>query len=396
MKFSRCIGGLVLVTTLLSGCQQDNAPTRSVSVPSVSYIQVATATHQIDTKMQARVVASQIAEVRPQVSGIIQQRLFEEGSVVEQGQLLYQIDPATFQAAYNEAKANLNSAKASLKTAQLKDQRYTKLVKLNGISQQEADDAHATYLEAKANIDKYQAALETASINLEYTRVKAPISGHIGISSVTKGALVTAQQSSALATIRTLNPIYVDMTQRSSELLELRQLIREKAIKQGSTAVTLTLENGSEYEHEGQLKMQEVSVDTSTGSVTLRAEFPNPDGLLLPGMFVRTQVNEAVNESAIVVPQQGIYHAADGQAYAYVIDDNNRIERRIVQTSDAIENKWVITSGLSVNDKLLIEGSGKVRPGSEVKPVLVEMNNNGTIETIAQPATDTSSAQGGV
>ena len=178
--------------------------------------------------------------------------------------------------------------------------------------------------------------------------------------------------------------------------MELRQLIREKAIKQGSTAVTLTLENGSEYEHEGQLKMQEVSVDTSTGSVTLRAEFPNPDGLLLPGMFVRTQVNEAVNESAIVVPQQGIYHAADGQAYAYVIDDNNRIERRIVQTSDAVENKWVITSGLSVNDKLLIEGSGKVRPGSEVKPVLVEMNNNGTIETIAQPATDTSSAQEGV
>jgi len=396
MKFSRWIRGLVLLTVLLSGCQQESTPQVSAPAPSVSYVKVSTATHQIDAKMQARVVASQIAEVRPQVGGIIQERLFEEGSIVEQGQLLYQIDPATFQAAYNEAKANLNSAEASLETAKLKDDRYAKLIDIEGISQQEADDAHAAYLEAKASIEKYKAALETASINLEYTKVKAPISGHIGISSVTKGALVTAQQSSALATIQTLNPIYVDMTQRSTELLKLRKLMHEQAVKQGSTAVTLTLEDGSDFDHEGQLKVQEVQVDASTGSVTLRAEFPNPDGLLLPGMFVRTQVNEAINEGAILVPQQGIHRAADGQAYAYVIGDDNRVERRIVETSGAVENKWVIVSGLSVNDKLLVEGSDKVRPGSEVNPVQVEMNKDGAMVTVAGPESDVQSSQGGV
>jgi len=396
MKFSRWIGGLVLLTALLSGCQQESTPQVSAPAPSVSYVKVSTGTHQIDAKMQARVVASQIAEVRPQVGGIIQERLFEEGSIVEEGQLLYQIDPATFQAAYNEAKANLSSAEASLETAQLKNDRYAKLVKIEGVSQQEADDAYAAYLEAKADIEKYKAALETASINLEYTKVKAPISGHIGISSVTKGALVTAQQSTALATIQTLNPVYVDMTQRSTELLKLRKLMHEQAVRKGSTAVTLTLEDGSEYDHEGQLKAQEVSVDASTGSVTLRAEFPNPDGLLLPGMFVRSEVNEAVNEGAIVVPQQGIHRAADGQAYAYVIDDDNRVERRTVETSDAVENKWVIVSGLSVDDKLLVEGSDKVRPGSEVNPIQVEMNSNGAMVTVTEPESDESSSQGGV
>ncbi|MDO6561791.1 efflux RND transporter periplasmic adaptor subunit [Amphritea sp. 1_MG-2023] len=395
MKYSNKIGGLVLITALLSGCLQDSQPTKSVSVPAVSYVSVTTASHNINTQMQARVVASQVAEVRPQVSGIIQQRQFQEGNLVEQGQLLYQIDPASYQAAYNEAKANLNSAKAALQTAKLKDQRYAKLIKLQGISQQDADDAHALYLEAKANIEKYQAALETAAIDLEHTKIRASISGHIGISSVTKGALVTSQQTSALATIRTLDPIYVDMTKSSTELLTLRQLIREKGVTQGTTTVTLTLENGSEYDHEGQLKMQEVAVDSATGAVTLRAEFPNPDGLLLPGMFVRTQVNEAVNENAIVVPQQGIYHAADGQAYAYVIDDNNRVERRIVQTSDAIDNKWVITSGLSANDKLLVEGSGKVRPGSEVQPIRVNIDGNGSMISVVEPSPDAASLQGG-
>ncbi|WP_417227961.1 efflux RND transporter periplasmic adaptor subunit [Amphritea sp.] len=395
MKYSRYIGGLVLITALISGCQQETPAMRGPTVPAVSYITVTSSSHNIDTQMQARVVASQVAEVRPQVSGIIQQRQFEEGNLVEQGQLLYQIDPASYQSAYNEAKANLNSAKAALHTAKLKDQRYAKLIKLQGISQQDADDAHAAYLEAKANIEKYQAALETAAINLEHTKVKASISGHIGISSVTKGALVTAQQASALATIRTLDPIYVDMTKSSAELLKLRQLVREKDVTQGTTAVTLKLEDGSEYDHQGQLKMQEVSVDASTGTVTLRAEFPNPDGLLLPGMFVRTQVNEAVDENAILVPQQGIYHSADGTAYAYVISDDNHIEKRIVQTVNAVDNTWLIASGLAVNDKLLVEGSGKVRPGSEVKPIQVEMNSNGSMVTVVKPNTDTAAIQGG-
>jgi membrane fusion protein (multidrug efflux system) len=396
MKYSISIAGLVLVATFLSGCQEGSAPVKNTFIPAVSYITVSTSTHNIDTKMQGRVVASRVAEVRPQVSGIIQQRQFEEGSMVEQGQLLYQIAPASYQSAYNEAKANLNSAKASVETAKLKDQRYANLLEFEGVSQQDADDTHATYLEAKANIDKYQAALDTAAINLEFTKVKASISGYIGISSKTQGALVTAEQATALATIRTLDPIYVDMTKNSAELLKLRQQIRENSIKQGTTAVTLTLEDGSEYSHQGRLKMQEVSVDASTGAVTLRAEFPNPDGLLLPGMFVRAEVNEAVDENAILAPQQGIFHSANGDAYAYVISDNNLVEKRTVTTLNAVENQWLIDSGLSAGDKLLVEGAGKVSPGSEVKPVQVEMNTSGIMVTVVKPDNDVSSALAGV
>ncbi|MCR8923817.1 efflux RND transporter periplasmic adaptor subunit [Dasania sp. GY-MA-18] len=390
MKYPICTGGIVLIAALLSACQQGSAPARSTAAPAVSYVTVTEAPHTIATKMQARVVASQVAEVRPQVSGIVQQRLFEEGSKVEQGQLLYQIDPATFQAAYNEAKANLNSAKASLATAQLKAQRYANLRKFDGISQQDADDAQASYLEAKAELEKYQAELESAAINLEYTKVKASIAGHIGISSVTQGALVTAQQATALATIRSLDPIYVDMRKGSAELLKLRQLMRNKSLKQGSTAVTLTLEDGSDYPYQGELKMQEVSVDAATGTVTLRAQFPNPDGLLLPGMFVRAQVSEAVDEHAILVPQQGIYHSANGDAYAYVIGDNNLVEKRIVKTVNAVDNQWLIASGLAVNDKLLVEGSSNVRPGTEVQPVQVEMNSSGSMVTVLKPAVNNS------
>jgi membrane fusion protein (multidrug efflux system) len=384
MKSSIGITGLLVAAITLSSCQPDSAPASSAPVPAVSYITVTTVQHNIDTKMQGRVVASLSAEVRPQVGGIIQQRLFVEGNSVEQGQLLYQIEPATYQSAYNEANANLNSAKASLETASLKDQRYADLLKFEGVSQQDADDAHATYLEAKANIEKYQAALATAAINLEFTKITAPISGHIGISNVTAGALVTAQQTTALATIRTLDPIYVDMKKSSKDLLKLRQLMTDSGVKQGTAAVTLTLEDGSEYGLKGQLKMQEVSVDASTGSVTLRAEFPNPDGILLPGMFVRAQVNEAVEQNAILVPQQGVYHEATGEAYAYVIDVNNQVEKRSLKTINAVGNQWLLESGLSLNDKLLVEGSSKVRPGSEVKPIEVQMDAKGAVVALAE------------
>ncbi|MEP1448225.1 MAG: efflux RND transporter periplasmic adaptor subunit [Paraglaciecola sp.] len=396
MKPSKYIVSLLVTAILLSSCQPDSDPVQSKRTTAVSYIEVAATEHNIDTKMQGRVVASLSAEVRPQVGGIVQKRLFTEGHSVEQGELLYQIDPATYQAAYNEAKANLNSANASVATAKLKDDRYAELLKFEGVSQQDADDAHAAYLEAKANIEKYQAALASAAINLEYTEIKAPISGHIGISSITPGALVTAQQASALATIRTLDPIYVDMKKSSKELLKLRNLMSKNGISRGDTQVTLTLEDGTEYNHKGKLKMQEVAVDAATGSVTLRAEFPNPDGILLPGMFVRTEVNEAINKHAILVPQQGIFHSATGEAYAYVINDNNLIEKRQVQTVEPFENKWVIANGLSVNDKLLVEGSAKVRPGAEVNPVEVEMNNKGLMVTISDPEQHSLSSQGGV
>lgn len=394
------IGALVLVTTLLSACQLTDATaakaTNSKPLPEVSYINVTPQNHVIETKMQGRIVASQIAEVRPQVSGIIQQRQFQEGHQVKKGEVLYRIEPAPFQSVYNEARANLHSAKASLATAQLKHQRYSDLLGKQGISQQDADDARAAYLEAKANIEKFEAALETAAINLEFTKVKAAISGYIGISNVTQGALVTAAQTAALATINTLDPIYVDMQKSSVDVLKLRKLLRNQHVKQGSTEVSLILEDGSEYSHKGQLKIQEVDVDAATGSVTLRAEFPNPDGLLLPGMFVRAQVNEAIDEQAILAPQQGIYHNANGTAYAYVISDDNVIERRDITTINAVDNTWLIASGLAVNDKLLVEGTGKVRPGSSVKPIHVEMNTQGIMVEVASPNVDTSALQGGL
>lgn len=386
--------GLLIIVSLLSGCEEQSSTPPTAPVTEVSYINVTSTEHKIDTKLQGRVTASMVAEVRPQVSGIIQKRLFTEGQMVEQGQTLYQIDPETYEAAYNEAKATLNSAKATVATAKLKDERYAKLLKIEGVSQQDADDAHAAHLEAKANIEMYEAALETARINLEYTKVLAPISGRIGISSVTQGALVIAQQDTALATIRTLDPIYVDMTKNSKALLKLRKLMREDNIKQGTTDVALSLEDGSTYDHLGELKMQEVAVDASTGAVTLRAQFPNPDGLLLPGMFVRASVSEAVDENAILVPQQGIYHEATGEAYAYVIDDSNTVEKRIVETINAVGNQWLLESGLTENEKLLVEGAGKVGPGSEVKPVQVEMNSKGTMVTVTDADSSTTSALG--
>lgn len=375
MNASIRITGLVLAATLLTGCQEESAPVNAQPIPEVSYITITTTTHNIETQLQARVTASQVAEVRPQVSGIIQQRLFQEGSLVKKGQLLYQIDPATFQSAYNEAKANLNSAKASLETATLKDQRYANLLGQKGISQQDADDARAAYLEASANIEKYQAALETAAINLEFTKIKASISGHIGISKMTQGALVTAAQANPLATIHTLDPIYVDMRKSSTELLKLRQLLLDENIKQGPADVTLILEDGSIYEQKGQLKMQEALVDASTGSITIRAEFPNPNNVLLPGMFVRASTTEAVDERAILAPQQGIYHDAKGDAYAYLINTNNRIEKRAIKTINAVGNNWLIASGLSAGEKLLVEGTIKVRPGDEVTPIEIDMGS---------------------
>ncbi|MEP1382890.1 MAG: efflux RND transporter periplasmic adaptor subunit [Paraglaciecola sp.] len=396
MKFSTPIAVLLLATTALVACQEEAAPKKSMPTPAVSYITVEATPHKIDTNMQGRVAASLTAEVRPQVGGILEQRLFKEGSTVKKGQLLYQINAATYQAAYNEAKANLNSAKASVETAKLKDQRYANLLEIEGVSQQDADDAHATYLEAVADIEKYQAALATAKINLDFTQVKAPISGNIGISCVTQGALVTAEQTTALATIRTLDPIYVDMTKSSKGLLKLRRLMNESGITQGNTEVTLILEDGSEYDYKGQLTMQEVSVDSSTGTVTLRAEFPNPDGILLPGMFVRAAVNEAIDANAILVPQQGVYHAAKGDAYVYVINEDNKVEKRTVTTVNAVDNKWFIDSGLSVNDKLLVEGSNKVRPGSTVNPIQVEMDSTGTMITVADKQDQTPSLAGGL
>lgn len=392
MKTPVYMSGLLLVATLLSGCQQDSAPAPEARVPEVSYIEVTPSEYPIVTEMQGRVTASLSAEVRPQVGGILKSREFVEGDSVEAGQVLYQIDSASYQAAYNEARANLKSAQAVVASARLKDERYQSLLEIEGIAKQDADDAHADYLSALADVEKYKAALESARIDLEYTRIKAPISGRIGISSVTPGALVTADQDSALATIRTLDPIYVDMTKSSKELLKLRRMLESNGVEKSVAEVSLLLEDGTEYDQTGQLKMQEIAVDESTGSVTLRAEFPNPDGLLLPGMFVRTQVHEGIDKNAILVPQQGVYQSNSGGMYAYVIGVDNRIEKRDLETAAAAGNQWLVTSGLSVKDHLLVEGSGKVGPGSEVKPVAVQLDSQGAVVELSSSTEDGASA----
>lgn len=316
----------------------------------------------LDSELNGRTTAAMVSDVRPQVDGIIQKRLFTEGSDVKAGQVLYQIDPTSYQAAYDEAAAALKNAQASVRAAKLKAERYARLVKVEGVSQQDADDAQTSYEEYLATVAEKQAALKTAQINLAYTQIKAPISGRIGISSVTPGALVTASQTTALATIRQLDPMYVDLTQSSRELLELRRLQ-----KSAQSTVSLTLENGETYASPGKLQLSEVSVDESTGSVTLRAVFPNAEHILLPGMYVRAAVENGTDPAAILAPQQGITRDARGNATALVVNDQQQVEQRQVVTARAIGNRWLVSSGLNAGDRLIIEGTNKVSVGDTVK-----------------------------
>ncbi|ALV92304.1 MULTISPECIES: efflux RND transporter periplasmic adaptor subunit [Pantoea] len=366
------IAGLVM---LVAACDQNSnqqAPNTATEV-GVKTLQSESVT--LDSQLAGRVTGSMTSEVRPQVEGIIQKRLFTEGDEVKAGQVLYQIDPASYQASYDQAVAQLKNAQALVKSSKLKAERYAALVKENGVSRQDADDALATYQQNVASVDQYRAAVESARINLNYTRITAPISGRIGISSVTPGALVTASQTTALATIRALDPIYVDLTQSSVQLLKLK---RQQASLQQSTdevPVTVKLEDGSAYDHPGKLELTEVSVDEATGTVTLRAIFPNPQHELLPGMYVRANVTNGVKTNAILAPQQGITRDAKGNATALVVDKENKVESREVVADRVIGNKWLITSGLNSGDKLIVEGTGKVQAGMSVKAVEVTPND---------------------
>ena len=354
-----------------SGCSGDSTkamepPKREVEV-GVYVITPKPITLQ--QELSGRSKAALSAEIRPQVGGIIQARLFEEGSLVKKGTLLYQIDPASYEAAYEEAKASLKNAEASVESARLKSERYRELLKINGVSKQDAEDAKVAYVQAQANVEQYRAALKNAAINLDYTKIKAPISGRIGTSSISVGALVSASQTTALATIRTLDPIYVDLSQSSTQLLKLRTLLAQQGVKQGSTKLALKLEDGSTYQHSGNLKFQEVAVDESTGSVILRATFPNPDGILLPGMYVRGVLDEAVNQAAILVPQQGVQRDPKGNATAFVVTAEHKVEQRVLTTDRVIGDTWLVSSGISANDHVIVEGTNKVRIGDSVKEV---------------------------
>ena len=324
------------------------------------------------TELPGRTSPTLSSDVRPQVNGLIKARLFVEGSNVKAGQVLYQIDPAPYQAALDQAKGTLANGEANLTTTRLQAERYADLIKINAVSKQDNDNAQASYRQALATIQADQASVESAAINLGYTKVRAPISGRIGRSAVTPGALVTAGQTTALSTIQALDPIYVDVTQSADALLKLRQALSGGQLDRAgplSARVRLVLSDGTPYPREGVLKFSEVTVDESTGSVTLRAVFANPNDVLLPGMFVRAVLNEGVYQNGILAPQQGVSHDPKGAASAFVVGPDEKAQPRVLTIAQAIGDKWLVTGGLKPGDKLIVEGLLKVQPGMAVHAV---------------------------
>lgn len=334
----------------------------------VGVIKVEAKPQSILVELPGRSKAYLEAEVRPQVSGIIMTRGFVEGKDVEKGQSLYQIDSSTYTAALISAKADLKSAQANLVSAKAKALRFEKLVKLNSISEQDYDDADAAYKQALALVTVAEAAINTAKINLEYTEVRAPIAGRVGKSSVTAGALVTANQTQTLATIQQLDPINIEIAQSSAQMLRLKSKLKQGQLKAADNAgVQLILEDGTTYKHDGVLQFAEVSVNEDTGSVILRAEFPNPDGVLMPGMYVRAVLNTGTDPEAILVPQRAITRNTKGEAVAMIIDAEGKVAARVVTTAEVIDHQWRIIDGLTVGDQLIVEGLQKIRPGAAVK-----------------------------
>lgn len=360
-----------LVTAImLAGCDNTQAPVSPMPPVQVGIATLRAAPFNVISELPGRTVSTMTAEVRPQVGGLIQQRLFREGDDVKAGQALYQIDPATYQASFDQAAAALKNAQALLRSDCAKARRYAQLVKTNDVSRQDADDARSACEQDQASESEKKAALESARIQLAWTTVSAPISGRIGISNVTPGALVTAQQDTALTTIRALDSMYVDVTRSSGDLLRLRK--QALATNNDTLSVTLVLEDGAEYPEKGRLELTEVAVDEATGSVTLRAVFPNPQHLLLPGMYIRARINEGMVQNAILAPQQGIARDAKGNATALVVTAENKVEKRQVVTGDAVGDRWLIVKGLQDGDRLIIEGTDKVSAGQAVSPVAAE------------------------
>lgn len=373
----------VICISALSACGSKNPGAAGAAAGPASAVEVGVVTLEatdasLVAELPGRTTAFRKAEVRPQVTGIIQKRLYEEGSEVKAGQPLYQIDPATYRAALATARAELARAEANLAAAKSREARYKDLVAARAISQQEYDDALAALGQANAAIAAGKAAVETARINLEYTEVRAPISGVISKSSVTEGALVSANQAQVLTTIQQLDPIYVDVSQSAENLLRLRRQMQVGTINRDEAAkVALKLEDGTRYEHEGELQFSEVGVSESTGTVVLRAIFPNPDKLLLPGMFVRSTVQEGVRREAILAPQQGIAFDRSGSATALVVGDNNTVEPRQLKVGRSLGHNWVVEEGLQAGDRLIVEGLQKVRPGTPVTVVPARLAETG-------------------
>ena len=380
------IGALVLTGLLASGCGRKAGGPPMGGPVEVGFVTMQPQTLALTTQLPGRTAAYLTAEIRPQVNGIIQKRLFEEGALVREGQLLYQIDPAPYEAAHSQAKASLAAAEADLTAAEanlpsLKSRadRYRELVQIHAVGQQDYDDASASLAQASATvkarmaaIEVSRAAVESARINLAYTPIKSPISGRIGRSNITVGALATAYQGAPLAVVQQLDPIYVDVVQANSELLRLRRSLENGRLQRDGAQgrrVKLILEDGTVYPVAGKLEFRDVTVDTSTGSVTVRLVFANPQEILLPGMFVQAVVEEGVNRQAILVPQQGISRDTKGLPYALVVGQDGTAQRRPVELERAVGNRWLVVRGLAANDRVIVEGLEKVRPGMPVRAV---------------------------
>ncbi|WP_277970907.1 MULTISPECIES: efflux RND transporter periplasmic adaptor subunit [Sphingomonas] len=368
------VGALGIVTLAIGGCAQKTETKGGrggpKGPPEVGYIEIQKSSVPSITELAGRTSAYQMAEVRPQVTGLITKRLFTEGSIVQKGQALYQIDPRLYRASANQAAANLASAAANATATKAKAERYKPLADMQAVAAQDYTDAQGLAQQAAASVQQTRAALETARINLKFTTVPAPITGKIGRSLYTEGALVTSSQTDPLTVIQRLDPIFVDIQQASADLLRLRRALAGGGASAASRAdVRLKLEDGSDYGMVGDVQFSEAMVDATTGTVTLRARFPNPNGLLLPGMFVRASFAQAIDNNAFLVPQQSVARDAKGNATVFVVGPNNKAVQKTVTTSRTVGTNWVVTSGLEPGDKIITQGVGKVKANETVRPV---------------------------
>ncbi len=366
-----CVAIFALTPLLLSGCGGGAAAggKKKGGTPEVGYVVVQPGNVPVIAELSGRTSAYQTSEVRPQVSGIIRRRFFTEGAFVRQGQTLYQIDPSLYRAAGDEARANLQSAQASAEAARAKADRFKPLADIQAVSQQDYTDAQAQARQAEASVAQSRAQLATARINLRFTNVPAPISGRIGRSLFTQGALVTTNQADPLTVIQRLDPIYVDIKQSSADLLALRKSLAQSGSMPTTASVRLKLEDGSDYGLTGTVEFTEVTVDEATGTVNLRARFANPDNLLLPGMFVRAIFAQAISTNVFLVPQQGVARDPRGNATVLLVGPGNKVITRPVTAERTMGASWVISSGLKPGDKVIVEGTASAKPGKPVKPV---------------------------
>ncbi len=357
---------LLPLLLFLNGCDSD--PPAPKNIQQVGTITIKPETIESNYQLAGRTVASEISQVRPQVNGVVIEQLFKEGTQVNKGQPLYKIDSSLYRDSVDEAAGNLALAKATVNSTRLQAERYKELIKVNGVSQQELDNAQSAYEQAKATVAVNEAVLKTARTNLRYTQVSAPISGRIGRSSITRGALVTSAQTDPLATIQKLDPMYVDLTQSSDEYMALRKQLTENGIKPTELSVRLKLENGTTYAEQGTFKFSDVAVDEATGSVTLRAAFPNPNNALLPGLYVRAELGTGTRPNSILIPQGALLRDAEGNPLVWVVGKDNKAEQRKITLGDAIDNRWLVTSGLKAGDQVIVEGLQGLSAGMTIEP----------------------------